>query len=145
MLNFLDYIAPFVAIAQSVGRWGNFFNQEAYGIETTNIFRMRLNIENCYKEVHPAFLYESISTLIIFIILRIIQKNRKFRGEICYLYFFFYSSIRMIIEGIRIDSLMLVKLRISQVLSFAIFVIFGIMLLKNYIKYNKTEEMHLKR
>lgn len=134
-LDFLDYLAPFIALAQSIGRWGNFFNQEAYGTETSHIFRMGIYTIDGYKEVHPAFLYESISTLLIFIILRILQKNRKFKGEICYFYLFLYAGIRMIIEGIRIDSLRVGNFRISQILSVAIFVVFGIMLLKNYRKY----------
>lgn len=133
--DLFDNIVPFVAIAQSIGRWGNFFNMEAYGTETSNIFRMGINTIDGYKEVHPAFLYESISTMFIFIILRIMQKYRKFKGEISYLYLFLYSGIRMIIEGVRIDSLMLGNFRISQILSVAIFVVSGIMLLKNYIKY----------
>lgn len=144
ILDFLDYFAPFVALAQSIGRWGNFFNQEAYGTETTNFLRMGITVENGYKEVHPAFLYESIFTLIIFVILRKLQKNRKFKGQICYSYLVLYSGIRMIIESVRIDSLMLGNFRISQVLSIAIFVIFGIMLLKNYINYNKTEKRRMK-
>ena len=143
-LDFLDYITPFIAIAQSVGRWGNFFNQEAYGTETTNILRMGINTEYGYEEVHPTFLYESIFTLMIFIILRKLQKNRKFKGQICYSYLVLYSGIRMIIESVRADSLMFGNFRISQVLSVAIFVIFGIMLLKNYIKYNKIEKRRLK-
>lgn len=139
-LDFFDYITPFVAIAQSIGRWGNFFNQEAYGTETTNILRMGINTYHGYKEVHPAFLYESICTLIMFIILRKLQKNRKFKGEICYSYLVLYSGVRMVIENIRNDSLMLGNYRISQVLSIAIFVTFSIILLKNYINYKKTEK-----
>lgn len=145
VLDFLDYILPFVALAQSIGRWGNFFNKEAYGTETASILRMGLNTENGYQEVHPTFLYESISTLIIFIILRKMQNNRKFKGQICYFYLFFYSGIRMLIEGVRSDSLMFGNYRISQVLSIVIFVVFGIMLLKKYIKYNKTEKLRLKK
>ena len=135
LLDFLDYIAPFVALAQSIGRWGNFFNQEAYGSQTKNMFRMGMVTIEGYKEVHPAFLYESIATMFIFIILRILQKNRKFKGEICYLYLFLYAGIRMIIESVRIDSLMLGSFRISQILSLAIFVVFGVMLLKKGKKY----------
>lgn len=135
VLDFFDYIVPFVALAQSIGRWGNFFNQEAYGIETKNLFRMGLQTMDGYKEVHPAFLYESVATMLIFLFLRILQKNRKFKGEICYFYLFLYGGIRMIIEGIRSDSLMLGNFRISQILSSAIFVVFGIMLLKKRKKY----------
>ncbi len=134
-LDFFDYIAPFVALAQSIGRWGNFFNQEAYGTQTNNIFRMGIHTIKGYKEVHPAFLYESIATMFIFVILRILQKNRKFKGEICYFYLFLYAGIRMLIEGVRIDSLMLGNFRISQILSLAIFVVFGGMLLKKRKKY----------
>ena len=119
----------------SFGRWGNFFNQEAYGIETTSIFRMGIDTIDGYREVHPAFLYESISTFLIFLILRILQKNRKFKGEIFYFYLLFYSGIRTIIEGIRVDSLMFQNFRISQVLSSAIFVFSSIMLLKKVQKW----------
>lgn len=129
VLDFFDEIIPFIAIAQSIGRWGNFFNQEAYGTETDNVFRMGIQTLEGYKEVHPAFLYESFATFLLFILLKILQKNRKFKGEIFYVYLFFYSSVRMLIEGIRVDSLMFYQFRISQVLSGAIFVISGIMLL----------------
>lgn len=144
VLDFLDYIAPFIALAQSIGRWGNFFNVEAYGTETSNIFRMRIETINGYREVHPAFLYESIATMLIFVFLRILQKNRKFKGEICYFYLFLYGGIRMLIESVRIDSLMLGNFRISQVLSGAIFVVFGIMLLKKSVKYIYKKEQNSK-
>ncbi len=108
---------------QSIGRWGNFFNIEAYGVETQSLLKMGIMENGIYKEVHPAFLYESLSTFIIFIILIIKKKNRKFEGEIFYLYLILYSFVRTIIEGIRTDSLMLANLRISQVLSIIIFVI----------------------
>jgi len=129
--DFLDYVIPFIAIAQSIGRWGNFFNKEAYGTETTNLFRMGIMTANGYQEVHPAFLYESIATFAIFIFLRNLQKNRKFKGQIFYFYMLLYGGIRMLIEGIRIDSLMFQNFRISQILSGAIFVVSSIMLLKN--------------
>lgn len=79
-------------------------------------------IENgIYKEVHPTFLYESICTFIIFIILKLLKKNIKFEGQIVYLYLILYSFIRIFIEGLRIDSLMLGNIRISQLLSVLIF------------------------
>lgn len=134
-LDFFDYIVPFVALAQSIGRWGNFFNKEAYGVQSNNIFRMGIYTIDGYQEVHPAFLYESIGNFIIFITLRTLQKNRLFKGEITYLYLFLYSGIRMIIEGVRIDSLMFNNFKISQILSIAIFVVSGIILLKKFIKY----------
>lgn len=138
--DFFDMIVPFVAIGQSIGRWGNFFNCEAYGTQTINIFRMGIQTLEGYKEVHPTFLYESISTFLIFVILRILQKNRKFKGEITYFYLLFYAGVRSIIEGMRVDSLWLGNFRISQILSYVIFVVSGIMLLKNFKKYIQNKE-----
>lgn len=142
--DFFDYIVPFVAIAQSIGRWGNFFNQEAYGIRTTNIFRMGIQTLEGYKEVHPTFLYESIATFFIFVILRILQKNRKFVGEITYFYLLLYAGARGIIEPLRVDSLWLGNFRISQILSWVIFVVSGIMLLKNFRKQRQKEKNYEK-
>lgn len=123
ILDFLDYIVPFVAIAQCFGRIGNFFNIEAFGYETKSVFRMGIATINGYTEVHPMFFYEAVSTFFIFCILRIFQKKRKFKGEIFLLYLIFYSSIRAVLEGMRTDSLMLFNWRISQVLSILIFLI----------------------
>lgn len=78
VLDLFDYIVPYIAISQSIGRFGNFFNIEAYGEHTTSILRMGITTTNGYMEVHPTFLYESLATLIIFIILKILQKYRKF-------------------------------------------------------------------
>ncbi len=131
ILNCLDYIVPFVAIAQSIGRWGNFFNIEAYGKITKSIFRMGIETMNGYIEVHPVFLYESISTLLIFLFLRYRQKRRKFEGEILLEYLILYSFVRIFLEGVRTDSLMLFNFRISQILSIFIFIISLIFFIKN--------------
>lgn len=128
-LDFGDYVVPFVAIAQSIGRWGNFFNKEAYGYETTSILRMRLfEASGNYIDVHPTFLYESFFTFLIFIFLINLQKRRKFSGEIFYSYIICYSFIRIFIEGLRQDSLMLFNFRISQILSLIFFVTFFLIL-----------------
>ena len=129
-LNLTDFLVPYLALGQSIGRWGNFFNQEAYGIQTDSLFRMGLNTESGYIEVHPVFLYESIATFIIFIILRKLQKNRKFEGQILYMYFILYGFIRMILEGIRTDSLWIGSFRISQILSLVFFVVFLVIYIK---------------
>lgn len=142
--DFFDSIVPFVALAQSIGRWGNFFNQEAYGTRTTNIFRMGIQTLEGYQEVHPTFLYESVSTFLIFVILRILQKNRKFAGEITYFYLLLYGGARSLIEGMRADSLYLGNFRISQILSCVIFVVSGIMLLKNFRKQRQKEKIYEK-
>lgn len=136
-LDILDYVAPFLPLAQAIGRWGNFINVEAYGTETTLPWKMGIFENGIYKEVHPTFLYESIATFIIFTILYRIRNKRKFKGEITALYLVMYSFIRFLIEGLRIDSLMFFNFRISQVLSLSIFVVFLIILLKKYKNYKK--------
>lgn len=145
VLNFLDYIVPFVAIAQAIGRFGNFFNIEAYGYETSSILRMGIDTASGYMEVHPTFLYSAIALLIVFIVLRIIQKNRKFEGQVLLSYCLLYSFVRAIIEGLRTDSLMWYNFRISQILSILIFVVSLVILIKKFMtlakeKVNKKEE-----
>lgn len=84
-----------------------------------------------YIEVHPTFLYESIATISIFIILTMLSKKRKFKGQITLTYLITYSFVRMMIEGLRTDSLMLGQIRISQLLSIIIFAISIIIYIKN--------------
>ncbi len=123
LLNFLDFVAPGIALGQAIGRWGNFVNIEAYGTETTLPWRMGIYELGEYIEVHPTFLYESIATFILFIVLMSIKNKRKFVGQLTYIYFIWYSFVRMLIEGLRTDSLMLGTIRISQLLSLIIFII----------------------
>ena len=123
ILDFFDRIVPYVAIAQSIGRWGNFFNIEAYGIETSSIFRMGILKNGIYSEVHPMFLYESVLNLILFFILIKMQSKRKFKGQVLLGYLIGYSMFRMILESFRIDSLMIFNYRVSQILSIIIFII----------------------
>lgn len=136
-LDLFDYIVPFVALAQSIGRWGNFFNVEAYGIETDTFLKMRIKTLDGYKEVHPTFFYESICTFVIFCILRVLQKKRKFRGQILWLYLIFYSIIRFFIEALRADSLMFSGYKITQIISLITVIYASYM----YNKSKKTNKM----
>ncbi len=140
ILNFLDYIIPFVAIAQCIGRFGNFFNIEAYGYETKTFLKMGIETINGYKEVHPVFLYEAIATFLIFLFLRHNQKKRKFKGQIILLYLIFYSGIRSLLEGLRTDSLMLLNCRISQILSILIFLTSLIVIVCRKLSYKKVQK-----
>ena len=90
-----------------------------------------------YIEVHPTFLYESLATFIIFLIL--IAKKRKFTGEICYLYIILYSFERMLVESLRIDSLMIGNFRISQILSIILLITFAIIYIIKQIKMYKSK------
>ena len=129
-VNFLelcDYCAPFLALCQSVGRWGNFINREAYGQITDSVLKMGIydtSINN-YIFVQPTFLYESICTFIIFLILMKINKNKKFTGQSFYLYMILYGISRAFIEGMRSDSLYLGDIRVSQLLSLLFSTIFA--------------------
>lgn len=140
LLDITDYIAPIIALCQSIGRWGNYINVEAYGYETNLPLKMEVIENGVVKYVHPTFLYESLCTLAIFIFLSILSKKRKFSGEITYLYIICYSFIRFIIEGLRTDSLMLFNFRISQILSLALFIIFSIILIYKYNKYKQLSK-----
>lgn len=137
ILDMLDYVVPYLALGQAIGRWGNFFNGEAHGTVTNNIFRMGIVENGQYMEVHPTFLYESICNLIIFVILFLLRNKRKYKGQITYIYLSLYGFIRAIIEGLRTDSLMLGDFRISQVLSIILCVTFSIIVIYKEIKYKR--------
>ena len=118
-LDILDLLAPVVALGQAIGRWGNFFNEEAHGTETDLPWAQIIN----GKGYHPTFLYESIWCLILFIFLLWFSSHkRSFKGQIICLYFMLYSFERFFVEGLRTDSLMIGPLRQAQVISIVIFV-----------------------
>lgn len=122
-IDFLDIAAPSVMIAQSIGRWGNFFNQEAYGTAVKSLnylpsfIRDQMYIDGSYRQ--PTFLYESIWNLLGFLLILILRRKPQFlrQGEITAFYLIWYGFGRMIIEGMRTDSLMFAGLRVSQWLS----------------------------
>ena len=142
ILNMLDYIVPVLALGQAIGRWGNFINIEAHGTETNSIFRMGIIENGTYMEVHPTFLYESIITFFLAILLLNIKDSkkqliRKYPGQVTFIYLIVYSFARFFIEGIRTDSLMLFNFRISQILSMAIFVVSCLILTYKELKHKK--------
>lgn len=123
---FADLGVMGLLIGQAVGRWGNFMNREAFGGETTALWRMRLwTSASEYIEVHPTFLYESLWNLLgLLLIVFIISKARTFDGENTCFYFIWYGIGRTWIEGLRTDSLYLFgwelfgqPIRVSQLLS----------------------------
>ena len=138
ILDMCDYIAPYLPLGQAIGRWGNFFNSEAHGIETNSLFRMGIMENGNYIQVHPTFLYECICTFIIFVILLAKKDKRKYAGQLTYIYFFLYGIIRAFIEGLRTDSLMLGNFKISQILSIILSIVCGSILIYKRIK-NKNE------
>ncbi|MGT2930282.1 prolipoprotein diacylglyceryl transferase [Streptococcus dentasini] len=129
--DFLDIAAPGVMLAQSLGRWGNFFNQEAYGKAVVHLnylpkfIQKQMYIEGNYRV--PTFLYESLWNLLGFAIIMSLRHRPKLlrRGEVAWFYLIWYGCGRFIIEGLRTDSLMWGGLRVSQWLS-ALLVLVGI-------------------
>lgn len=130
--EFLDIVAPTVIMAQGIGRWGNFINQEAHGVATSlNFLQDTLHLPHfivqqmCINGVYyqPTFLYESVWDIAGFILLLALRHRKELfkRGEIFLTYVMWYSFGRFFIEGMRTDSLMLGPLRASQWLSFIFF------------------------
>ncbi len=140
----LDIGALGLLIGQSIGRWGNFVNAEAYGGETALPWRMEIFDFLAMDRVcvHPTFLYESLWNIVGFVLLHFYSKKRKFSGEIFCLYVAWYGIGRAFIEGMRQDSLYLfgTGIRTSQALA-AITAVFAIIYLGyRYFKIKNTEE-----
>ncbi len=150
LLPMFDIAVVGFAIGQACGRWGNFFNQEAFGTNTDSVFGMisegttrylsgvqetlaasGITVDP-YAPVHPTFLYESVWCLLCFIGLVLYAKHRKFNGEMFLLYLFLYSLERAFIEGLRTDSLMILNARVSQILAIAICVVTLFLLIRFY-------------
>ena len=115
----LDITSLGFLIGQSIGRWGNFFNREAFGVETDAF--MRMGLTNAYTGkvtyYHPTFLYESVWNAIGFVLIHHLSKKRKYDGQVALMYLAWYGLGRTFIEGLRTDSLYLGSLRVSQILA----------------------------
>lgn len=125
VFDVFDIAATGFLLAQGIGRWGNFFNQEAYGTFTGSTWwgmtSNRTVAEMGEGLVHPCFLYESIWCIIGFFVLAYcLSKKRKFKGQIALTYGVWYGFERGFLELIRTDSLMLANIRISSLLSFVL-------------------------
>ncbi len=162
--NLLDMVGMSLLIGQGIGRWGNYANQEAFGGFTYRNFGMMSDTVIDYIEAHPAsfglegvtdiashiaennlyvhptFFYESVWCILGFFILYIIlKKYRKFSGQLFLTYGLWYGIERMIVEGMRTDSLYIgsTGIRVSQALSFGIVVVCGVLLAALLVKYTK--------
>lgn len=132
----LDVVAPCFLIGQAIGRWGNFFNQEAFGTNTDlpwgmmSFKTMNFIAENdnlggtmsVYAPVHPCFLYESLWCILGFVLIHLYMKHRKFDGELFLMYIGWYGLGRFFIESIRTDSLYLANIKVSQLLAAVCFI-----------------------
>ncbi len=142
MFEMLDTAFHGVLVGQIMGRWGNFTIREVFGGYTDSLFAMRIPIEAVrsrdltqelyanipaganYIQVHPTFLYESVCNLILLIIMLIYGKKKAFKGECTLLYLGGYGIIRFVIEGIRVDQLLIpgTHIPVSQLLGICLFI-----------------------
>lgn len=140
ILRLMDCTAPAVMIAQAIGRWGNFFNGEAFGSATDSFMRMGLARYEGYPQVyvHPTFLYESLWNVLGFVLINIFFKKKKFDGQIVVEYFGWYGLGRFFIELLRQDSLPLkigtYNLKISSVIGLIFFFLCLVVFILNIIK-----------
>ncbi len=143
-MRILDTAVLGLLVGQILGRWGNFFNREAFGGYTDNLFAMQIKLDEVggiitdsisknikivngieYIQVHPTFLYESIWNLVLLGIIMGYRKHKKFDGEIISIYMMGYGLGRFIIEGLRTDQLLLpgIHVAVSQVVSVCMIII----------------------
>ncbi|NJD67736.1 MAG: prolipoprotein diacylglyceryl transferase [Candidatus Methylomirabilota bacterium] len=133
VLAYLDIMALSAPLGQAIGRWGNFFNQEAFGIPTDVPWKLYIEPYHrpphlaAYEYFHPTFLYESLWNILVFAILYFLLRKRlePTRGALTLCYLGLYSVGRFFIEGFRIDSLMLGPVRAAQIMSLVLIVLSG--------------------
>lgn len=130
--HILDFVAPYIPLGQAIGRWGNFFNQEAFGTNTDRPWGMISEGTTAYlrnlgdpaldpfSPVHPTFLYEFLGNMVIFAVLLYLRRHRRYPWQIVSAYLFLYGILRFFVEGIRTDALFIgnTDIRVSQLLSF---------------------------
>ena len=136
-MNVLDLVIPTVALAQAIGRWGNYFNSEAHGGPTDLPWAVMIDGVPC----HPTFLYESIWCFLLFLFLLWLDNHRKFEGQIFLMYGMLYSVERFFVEALRTDSLMIGPFKQAQVLSLSLIVICAVV----YVILNRRHKTKSKK
>ena len=137
----LDLVALGFLIGQAIGRWGNFFNREAYGSTATHFLRMGLESFDQTVYVHPTFLYESLWNAAGFLLLHKLSKKRQYDGQIALGYVAWYGLGRAFIEGLRTDSLYWGPFRVSQLLAALSCVAAVIVLLLQHFKEHDPKDL----
>ncbi len=165
ILDALDLAFICFPLGQAIGRWGNFFNQEAFGSLTEGPGMMSNGVLRYIQEnpdkfglsdmssteiaqhitenglsVHPCFLYESLWCILGFVLLHFLSKRRKFKGQLVLTYGVWYGFGRMIIEGLRTDSLYLGPMRVSQWVSGALMLVCAAILIYVFVRLKNAKE-----
>lgn len=138
VLNLFDFACVYLPLSQAIGRLGNFTNQELYGTYTDLPWGMTGSRIGDIP-VHPAFLYEFVFNLIIFLILLKLRKNKKVKGSVFATYLMSYSLIRFLLEFIRTDEFGTGNIRYNQVVAAAVFVLSFIWLIYLIIRSKRSE------
>ena len=143
----LDVVLLGFLIGQSLGRWGNFFNREAFGAATDAFTRMGLfnTVTGSWEYYHPTFLYESVWNAAGFVLLHFLSKHRQYDGQIALGYAFWYGLGRTIIEGLRMDSLYWGNFRVSQVLAAITCMVAAIILVRLSFRNHAPENLWVNR
>ena len=143
----LDITALGFLIGQAIGRWGNFFNREAFGAVTESFLRMGLEstATGVVTYHHPTFLYESLWNAAGFVLLHFLSKKRKYDGQIALGYAAWYGLGRTFIEGLRTDSLYWGPFRVSQILAAASCLVAVSILLWQSFRDHKPEDLYVNR
>lgn len=141
VFGILDLTLTGFLIGQCIGRWGNFFNREAFGAATDSFFRMGLynTVTGAFEYYHPTFLYESVWNLCGFFLLNYAFGHRKYNGQVALLYCAWYGLGRSWIEGLRMDSLYWGSFRVSQVLAIITCVAASAMLVWNHFRMKQQK------
>ena len=156
----LDVVGPCFLIGQAIGRWGNFFNQEAFGSNTDLPWGMMSSKTinyiaehfddlggevSSYAPVHPCFLYESLWCIAAFVFLHFYLRHRKFDGEVFLMYIGLYGLGRFFIESTRTDSLYLMNIKVSQLVAGACVIasIILIIIFRNIVKRNDDYKLYV--
>ena len=163
LVTLLDVVAPCFLIGQAIGRWGNFFNQEAFGSNTTLPWGMMSSktisylsdvqteiadkagvVVDQYLPVHPCFLYESLWCILGFVLIHFYAKHRKFDGELFLMYIGWYGLGRFFIEMLRTDSLYLANIKISELIAgtCVLVSIILIIIFRSIVKRNENYKLY---
>ena len=144
ILQLADILVPALSLGQAIGRWGNYFNMEAYGAEVTNaawqFFPAAVLVSGAdgYEWHMATFFYESCADLLIFIVLWfVIRKRKQWNGQSLAVYMLMYGIARAWIEGLRTDSLYIGAIRVSQLLSLVIAFIGLLTLLIRFLRHRQ--------
>ncbi len=140
VLDMFDIASVGFLIGQGIGRWGNFFNQEAFGTATGSDWFGMMSRNTGYVNVHPCFLYESIWCIVGFFVLNHFSKKRIFSGQMFLMYGMWYGFGRFFIEGLRTDSLMIGKMKVSMLVSALAFVVCAVLFFVFYKKATQKTE-----